>query len=95
MGARWFSTLAASSWGTPVFSSPRDRLAPWLLAALSSGATIPPGLAVLILEVLGKRLARYGLMLHPDKTRFVDFRPERKGGTHPWETLSFRRLAPL
>src|ERR1700737_3714274 len=47
-GARWFSSLAASSWGTPVFSSPRDRLPPWLLAALSSGATIPPGLAVLI-----------------------------------------------
>ena len=36
-----------------------------------------------VLEVLGKRLARYGLTLHPDKTRFVDFRPERKGGTHP------------
>jgi retron-type reverse transcriptase len=27
-----------------------------------------------ILGVLGKRLARYGLTLHPDKTRFVDFR---------------------
>lgn len=27
------------------------------------------------LEVLGKRLGRYGLMLHPDKTRFIDFRP--------------------
>jgi hypothetical protein len=26
-----------------------------------------------ILGVLGKRLARYGLTLHPDKTRFVDF----------------------
>lgn len=35
------------------------------------------------LEVLGKRLERYGLMLHPDKTRFIDFRPERPGGTHP------------
>lgn len=35
------------------------------------------------LDVLGKRLARYGLTLHPDKTRFVDFRPERKGGAHP------------
>lgn len=30
-----------------------------------------------VLEVLGKRLARYGLTLHPEKTRFVDFRPER------------------
>jgi RNA-directed DNA polymerase len=36
-----------------------------------------------VLEVLGKRLARHGLTLHPDKTRFIDFRPERKGGTHP------------
>lgn len=33
-----------------------------------------------VLAVLGKRLERYGLTLHPDKTRFVDFRarqPER------------------
>jgi RNA-directed DNA polymerase len=36
-----------------------------------------------VLEVLGKRLERYGLTLHPDKTRFIDFRPERKGGTRP------------
>jgi RNA-directed DNA polymerase len=36
-----------------------------------------------VMEVLGKRLARYGLVLHPDKTRFIDFRPERPGGTHP------------
>ena len=27
-----------------------------------------------ILEVLGKRLGKYGLQLHPDKTRMVDFR---------------------
>ena len=36
-----------------------------------------------VLGVLGKRLARYGLTLHPDKTRFIDFRPPRQGGTHP------------
>jgi group II intron reverse transcriptase/maturase len=36
-----------------------------------------------VLEVLEKRLGRYGLTLHPDKTRFIDFRPERTGGTHP------------
>src|SRR5437868_10667433 len=36
-----------------------------------------------VLEVLGKRLGRFGLTLHPDKTRFIDFRPERRGGTHP------------
>jgi group II intron reverse transcriptase/maturase len=37
-----------------------------------------------VLAVLGKRLARFGLMLHPDKTRLVDFRPRRAEGTrHP------------
>jgi len=36
-----------------------------------------------VLEVLGKRLDRYGLTLHPDKTRFIDFRPERHDGRHP------------
>ncbi len=35
-----------------------------------------------VLEVLGKRLGRYGLTLHLDKTRFIDFRPQRHGGTH-------------
>ncbi len=29
-------------------------------------------------EVLGKRLGRYGLQLHPDKTRLVDFRAGQK-----------------
>ncbi len=37
-----------------------------------------------VLAVLGKRFEKYGLMLHPDKTRFVDFRPPRPGGEdHP------------
>jgi RNA-directed DNA polymerase len=37
-----------------------------------------------VLSVLGKRLARYGLTLHPDKTRLVDFRPKRlQGVRHP------------
>lgn len=36
-----------------------------------------------VLEVLGKRLERHGLTLHPDKTRFIDFRPEREGGAQP------------
>jgi group II intron reverse transcriptase/maturase len=36
-----------------------------------------------VLEVLEKRLGRYGLTLHPDKTRFIDFRPLRRGGTPP------------
>src|SRR5262245_25894780 len=37
-----------------------------------------------VLDVLGKRLARYELTLHPDKTRFVDFRSYRpEGKNHP------------
>ena len=37
-----------------------------------------------VLAVLGKRLARFGLTLHPDKTRIVDFRPlGRDGARHP------------
>jgi len=37
-----------------------------------------------VLAVLGKRLERYGLTLHPDKTRLVDFRPMQANGTrHP------------
>jgi RNA-directed DNA polymerase len=36
-----------------------------------------------VLEVLGNRLGRHGLTLHPDKTRFIDFRPERRDGTQP------------
>ena len=37
-----------------------------------------------LLGVLGKRFARYGLTLHPAKTRFVDFRNNRSNGTnHP------------
>ena len=33
-----------------------------------------------VLGVLGKRLGRYGLRLHPDKTRYLDFRPQRTRG---------------
>jgi hypothetical protein len=37
-----------------------------------------------VLAVLGKRLERFGLTPHPDKTRLVDFRPERtEGARHP------------
>jgi RNA-directed DNA polymerase len=37
-----------------------------------------------VLAVLGKRLERYGLTLHPDKTRFIDFRDRRPEQTgHP------------
>jgi RNA-directed DNA polymerase len=35
-------------------------------------------------ELLGKRLGRYGLKLHPTKTRFLDFRfRQLEGGRHP------------
>jgi group II intron reverse transcriptase/maturase len=33
-----------------------------------------------VLAVLGKRLGKFGLQLHPDKTRLVDFRPRRGPG---------------
>ncbi len=36
-----------------------------------------------LLDVLGKRLGRYGLQLHPTKARFVDFRFRRPQGRHP------------
>jgi group II intron reverse transcriptase/maturase len=40
-------------------------------------------------EVLPKRMARFGLSVHPDKTHVVDFRPEpRYGGTHPAATAT-------
>ena len=41
------------------------------------------------LAVLGKRLGRFGLLLHPDKTRLVDFRPVRspaEGVGQMWPT---------
>jgi group II intron reverse transcriptase/maturase len=39
-----------------------------------------------VLAVLGKRLARFGLTLHPDKTRLIDFRPVRAESTRHPET---------
>ncbi|WP_442115035.1 group II intron reverse transcriptase/maturase [Rhizobium johnstonii] len=39
-----------------------------------------------VLAVLGKRLERFGLTLHPDKTRLVDFRPQRTERTRHPET---------
>jgi hypothetical protein len=37
-----------------------------------------------VLAVLGKRLRRFGLSLHPDKTQLIDFRFYRPGGErHP------------
>lgn len=45
-----------------------------------------------ILEVLGKRLGKYGLQLHPDKTRMVDFRfrdPAPHAGGAPTMATTF------
>src|ERR1700694_6231736 len=33
-----------------------------------------------VMDVLGKRLDRFGLKLHPDKTSFIEFCPQRYGG---------------
>ena len=35
-----------------------------------------------VFRVLGQRLNRFGLTLHPDKSRFIDFRFRRPGGQH-------------
>src|SRR5258708_37058350 len=40
-----------------------------------------------VMAVLGQRLARFGLTLHPEKTRLVEFRsPGRRGGEREQET---------
>jgi RNA-directed DNA polymerase len=39
-----------------------------------------------VLAVLGKRLGRFGLTLHPDKTRLVDFRPQQTESTRNPQT---------
>ena len=46
--------------------------------------------------VLGKRLAKFGLELHPTKTRLVDFRPpaERGCGNNVAHDLYVPRLSP-
>ena len=49
------------------------------------------GDAARVMEVLPKRFNRFGLTLHPDKTRVVEFKPKRKasidflGFTHYWK----------
>jgi group II intron reverse transcriptase/maturase len=46
-----------------------------------------------VLEVLPKRFGRYGLALHPDKTRLVAFRrPDRDGGDDDGEPRTFDLL---
>jgi group II intron reverse transcriptase/maturase len=38
-----------------------------------------------VLAVLAKRMGKYGLQLHPDKTRMVDFRPMKKATAPSYE----------
>lgn len=45
-----------------------------------------------VLAVLGKRLARYGLTLHPEKTRLVDFRRPPRGPGASFDLLGFRHF---
>jgi group II intron reverse transcriptase/maturase len=49
-----------------------------------------------VLRVLPKRLGRFGLKLHPEKTRLVDFRQprggRRNGAGHTFEMLGFTHL---
>ncbi len=45
-----------------------------------------------VLAVLGKRLERYGLRLHPDKTRYLDFRPNRLRGRGQGAAFDFLGL---
>jgi group II intron reverse transcriptase/maturase len=45
-----------------------------------------------VLDVLPKRFGKYGLTIHPEKTRLVDFRRPRRGGPKPgvFNLLGFR-----
>jgi group II intron reverse transcriptase/maturase len=43
-----------------------------------------------VLDVIPKRFARFGLKLHPEKTRLIDFRkPPRNGGRPSFDLLGF------
>jgi len=42
-----------------------------------------------VLKVLEKRLSKYGLAMHPEKTRLVDFRPPARDRSGQRETFSF------
>jgi len=42
-----------------------------------------------VMKVLGKRFAKYGLRLHPDKTKLLDLENREKGGTRGFDFLGF------
>ena len=48
-----------------------------------------------VLAVLPKRFRKYGLSLHPEKTRLIDFRPPRRGGPSGSSEPSRRRTFDL
>jgi hypothetical protein len=48
-----------------------------------------------VLAVLPKRFGKYGLNLHPDKTRLIDFRPPRRSGPTRPSQLPRRRTFDL
>jgi hypothetical protein len=48
-----------------------------------------------VLAVLPKRLARYGLRLHPAKTRLIDFRRPRGGDSNKSSGPAHRRTFDL
>jgi RNA-directed DNA polymerase len=48
-----------------------------------------------VLAVLPKRFGKYGLSLHPEKTRLIDFRPPRGRGPHGPSDPSRRRTFDL
>ncbi|MVT10055.1 group II intron reverse transcriptase/maturase [Chitinophaga tropicalis] len=45
--------------------------------------------ALRVMEVLPKRLGKFGLTLHPEKTRLIDLEEEKKCGNHPIKTFDF------
>jgi len=45
--------------------------------------------ALRVMNVLGKRLSKYGLRLHPEKTKLIDLEKEEKGGERSFAFLGF------
>jgi len=52
--------------------------------------------ALRVMQVLPKRLRKYGLTLHPEKTRLIDLEEEEKGSRgQEMKTFDFFRVHPL
>jgi hypothetical protein len=47
-----------------------------------------------VLDVVPKRLAKYGLTLHPEKTRLIDFRRSDRGIRHRPTTMAMHAPGP-